>query len=52
MKRVLLRGGFPQHYASDLKLRAADIERYYALTGVRVSQEKAIQIERYTEGWI
>ena len=44
--------GFLNITASDLRLNAADIERYYALTGVRVSQEKAIQIERYTEGWI
>jgi LuxR family maltose regulon positive regulatory protein len=44
--------GFLSITATDLRLNAADIERYYSLAGVSISPEEAVQIERYTEGWI
>ncbi|NLV22743.1 MAG: helix-turn-helix transcriptional regulator [Syntrophomonadaceae bacterium] len=37
---------------ADMRLRAEDISRYYALANVKITPEDANEIERYTEGWI
>ncbi|HPA54061.1 MAG TPA: LuxR C-terminal-related transcriptional regulator [Bacillota bacterium] len=44
--------GFLHITASDLKLDAEDIRRYYALAGLRITHEDALAVEHYTEGWI
>jgi len=44
--------GFLHITASDLKLDAEDIRRYYALAGLRITYEDALAVEHYTEGWI
>ncbi len=38
--------------ASDLRLDAGDVLRYFALAGIQTSQETAEKIERYTGGWV
>jgi LuxR family maltose regulon positive regulatory protein len=38
--------------ASDLRLHAEDIHRYFALSGCAVSDEEAGRIAGYTEGWV
>ena len=38
--------------ASDLRLDAEDIRRYYALAGVAVTTPEAETVLRHTEGWI
>lgn len=38
--------------ASDLRLDAEDVRRYYTLSGVDISAGDAKEIARYTEGWI
>lgn len=38
--------------ADDLRLNATDIQRYYALAGVKINQEEAKELAHYTEGWI
>ncbi|HCF70854.1 MAG TPA: helix-turn-helix transcriptional regulator [Syntrophomonas sp.] len=38
--------------ATDLRLSAGDICRYYALANVKITPEDAQEVERYTEGWI
>ncbi|MEA4847420.1 MAG: LuxR C-terminal-related transcriptional regulator [Clostridiaceae bacterium] len=44
--------GFLHITASDLRLDAGDILRYFTLTGVKIALEDARAVERYTEGWI
>jgi LuxR family maltose regulon positive regulatory protein len=44
--------GFLHVTASDLRLDADDIRRYYELTGVKITPEEARAVARYTEGWI
>ncbi len=44
--------GFLQIAASDLRLDAGDILRYFTLAGVTIAFEDARTVERYTEGWI
>jgi len=44
--------GFLHITASDLRLNAEDIRRYYALAGLRITYEDALAVEHYTEGWI
>ena len=38
--------------ATDMRLSAGDICRYYALANVKITPEDAQKVERYTEGWI
>ncbi len=38
--------------ATDMRLSAGDICRYYALANVKITPEEAQEVERYTEGWI
>lgn len=38
--------------ASDLRLEAGDIRRYYALTGIAVTTREAETVLRHTGGWI
>jgi LuxR family maltose regulon positive regulatory protein len=38
--------------ATDMRLSAGDISRYYALANVKITPEDAQDVERYTEGWI
>lgn len=38
--------------ASDLRLDADDIRRYYDLAGIRIAPEDALGLARYTEGWM
>lgn len=44
--------GFLHITASDLRLDARDIRRYYALADVNITLEDAQNIERHTKGWI
>jgi len=44
--------GFLHITASDLRLDAEEIRRYYSLAGLRITCEDALAVERYTEGWI
>lgn len=44
--------GFLHITASDLRLNAEDIRRYYALEGLKITYENALAVEHYTEGWI
>lgn len=44
--------GFLHITASDLRLEAGDVQRYYALAGADITREDAQNVVRYTEGWI
>jgi LuxR family maltose regulon positive regulatory protein len=44
--------GFMHITASDLRLNAGDIRRYYALAGVNTTLEVAARVASYTGGWI
>lgn len=50
--RLIAGRGFLHITASDLRLEAGDVRRYYALTGVDITKEDAHSVVRYTEGWI
>ncbi len=56
LKRKLLTAiagyGFAHITASDLRLNAADIRRYYSLAGVNIPPDIAKKIASSTEGWI
>ena len=44
--------GFTHITASDLRLDADDIRRYYALSGADISNEEAGKVLSYTDGWV
>ncbi len=44
--------GFLHITASDLRLEAGDIRRYYARAGVALREQDAQQVLSYTDGWI
>lgn len=44
--------GFLHIGATDLRLSVEDIQRYYALADVHITQKEAENVERYTQGWI
>ncbi len=44
--------GFLHITSSDLRLEAGDIRRYYALTGVALTEEEAQRVLRHTDGWM
>lgn len=50
--KAIVGRGFLHITASDLRLDAGDICRYYALAGVEVTGEAARSVVGYTEGWI
>ena len=52
MLAIVASHGLLRITAADLRLNAADIRRYYALAGVRISPGVAQGIARNTEGWI
>ncbi|MEA4845715.1 MAG: LuxR C-terminal-related transcriptional regulator [Clostridiaceae bacterium] len=52
MLSVISGHGFLHITSADLRLKAEDIRRYYALAGVKLTPEAALAVERYTEGWI
>ena len=44
--------GFLHISASDLRLDAGNIQSYYDLSGVEISEEEARKVESCTEGWM
>jgi LuxR family maltose regulon positive regulatory protein len=44
--------GFAHITASDLRLDAEDVIRYYARAGSKITTDQAQSVVRYTEGWI
>jgi len=52
MQAVTASRGVLRITASDLRLDAEDIRRYYALAGADISPDDADEIARRTEGWI
>ncbi len=49
---VIAGRGYLHITTSDMRLDAADVQRYFALASVKISKKDAQDIVSYTEGWI